>query len=51
MENLIFMSSMVPIGDLVGLLAMALWGAVFLLVGYVLGHGFMRGLGALWRRR
>jgi len=50
MEYYTFISSMVPIGDMVGLLAMALWGAVYLLMGYVLGHGFMRGLSALWGR-
>ena len=46
-----FYSTVVPLGPIMGLIARVVWGAFMLLVGYALGHAFMWGLGALWRRR
>ena len=50
MEYYTFMSSMVPLGPIVGLIAKALWGGSSILVAYYVGHYLMRGLRALWRR-
>ena len=51
MENLTFMSSMIPLGPIMGLIVKVLWGGGSILVAYYVGYYIMRGLVALWRRR
>ena len=51
MEYYSFVSSMVSLGPIMGLIAKVLWGGVSILVAYYVGHYIMRGLVALWRRR
>lgn len=51
MENLTFMSSVVPLGPIMVLISRTFWWGICLVVSYYMGHYLMGGLRALWRRR